>query len=77
MNVEGLLIWRAQCGQCGDEFEADSLKNPYPKGLDCPTCLKKKLEPPQRLCFTTDAPTFTAAVDDSDEFLEGPIDEPT
>lgn len=77
MNCDGLPIWRATCPNCRDEFEADRLDNPYPKGADCPTCRKRKLEPLGRLHFATDAPTFTTVEAVAEEDLEAPIDEPT
>lgn len=83
MQVEGLLEWRAACSQCGDEFEVDSLPNPYPDGLNCPTCRKRQISPPGRLTFTTDQalPSVrsaeSASVQTADEDLEAPIDDPT
>jgi len=73
MNCEGLLIWRAACTLCKDEFEVDSLLNPFPTGLDCPTCRKLK-QAPERIHFTTD--TLPRTEDTADD-LEAPIDEPT
>ncbi len=75
MNCDGLLIWRAACLNCGDEFEVDTLLNPYPKGLDCPTCRKRKLPKIGRLQFSTDALVFSNS--EVEDILEGPIDEPT
>lgn len=76
LNCDGIPTWKASCDVCGDEFEADRLDNPYPKGVGCPTCRKRKLEPLGRLHFATDAPTFVTVVDETED-LEAPIDEPT